>query len=46
MMDFITSYVAGPTKGGFMISYGSLFMMGLWFVWSKIRSMVQNRKGG
>ena len=45
-MDMITQHVIAPVEGGIMISHGSLFVMILWIMWAKIKSVIKSRKSG
>jgi len=44
MMEFITSYVAGPVPGGIMVSHGTLFMILVWVGTAQVKGMIQRRR--
>jgi len=43
MIDYITTYVIGPTPGGVQISHGALFVLAAWVLWSYTKRFMLRR---
>ncbi len=46
LMDFITSNIIGPVKGGIMVSHGTWFTAAFFLGLLKVKSIIQSRRRG